>query len=644
MSALPICYCGSAKALPIRRHLRAGPLTLDYENGDLRYIRLGDREIIRRWYVAVRDSNWGTVPAWLSGETIEAGAEDFRIAYQVEHRQGDIDFAWNGSISGTADGTITFRMDGLARTTFQRNRLGFCVLHPIRECAGALCRYELENGIAGKGSFPGLVDPHNPFRDLRAFAHEITPGVWAELRFDGDLFEMEDQRNWTDASFKTFCTPLRLPFPVTVEAGSRICQTITLRLVGLLDHPVSPPSSNSSLVIEPVVLGTLPQIGLGANEEHRPLTPRELERLRMMRPAHLRVDLDLAIADYPRHLRLEASHAAALGIPLEIAVTLSDHAEQELAGFVETLRELSPSIGRVLLFHGKEWSTTAPWIVCARAALAKIIPGVPIFSGTTANFRELNGARPPVNLLDGVCYSVHPQVHAFDNSSLVETCAALPDTVRTARSFCGDLPLAVTPITLRERFNPYATGPAAPVSPGQLPPRVDPRQMSLFAVGWTLGSLKYLSESGVECLTYFETIGWRGVMETEAGSPLPELFPSRPGMVFPLFHVLADAAEFAGNRVLRTRSSCPLRCEGLTLRSATTTRVLLANLVEAATPISIIGLGTRACVRILDESTFGDASRDPEMFRASPGSEWEVTGGRLDLTLRPFAYARIESE
>jgi hypothetical protein len=166
----------------------------------------------------------------------------------------------------------------------------------------------------------------------------------------------------------------------------------------------------------------------------------------------------------------------------------------------------------------------------------------------------------------------------------------------------------------------------------------------LFAAGWTLGSLKYLSESGVESLTYFETIGWRGVMETEAGSPLPELFPSQPGMVFPLYHVLADAAEFAGNRVLRTISSCPLRCEGLTLRSATTTRVLLANLVGEATTISISGLGTRACVRILDEITFGDASLDPESFRANPGSECEVAGGRLDLTLRPFGYARIESE
>ena len=35
---------------------------------------------------------------------------------------------------------------------------------------------------------------------------------------------MEDQRNWTDASFKTYSTPLSEPIPVTVKAGTRISQ------------------------------------------------------------------------------------------------------------------------------------------------------------------------------------------------------------------------------------------------------------------------------------------------------------------------------------------------------------------------------------------------------------------------------------
>lgn len=88
----------------------------------------------------------------------------------------------------------------------------------------------------------------------------------------------------------------------------------------------------------------------------------------------------------------------------------------------------------------------------------------------------------------------------------------------------------------------------------------------------------------------------------------------------------------------------PLRCDGLALRSGTTTRVLLANLVGEPTTVAITGLGTRARIRLLDESTFVDATEAPETFRANPGRECDVRDGRLDLTLRPFAYARIDSE
>ncbi len=72
--------------------------------------------------------------------------------------------------------------------------------------------------------------------------------------------------------------------------------------------------------------------------------------------------------------------------------------------------------------------------------------------------------------------------------------------------------------------------------PGELPPQVDVRQMSLFGACWTAGSFKYLAEAGTQSITFYETTGWRGVMETEAGSPLPELFRSLPGTVFPMYH------------------------------------------------------------------------------------------------------------
>jgi hypothetical protein len=168
--------------------------------------------------------------------------------------------------------------------------------------------------------------------------------------------------------------------------------------------------------------------------------------------------------------------------------------------------------------------------------------------------------------------------------------------------------------------------------------------MSLFGAGWTLGSLKYLAESGVASVTYYETTGWLGVMELAGGCALPEQFPSRPGMVFPLFHVLADANEFAGADVRPAVSSRPLAFDGLALSNGGRLRVMLANVTDEPQAVTVTGLSPRVRVRTLDETNFDRATTaDPLGYRANAGDEHGTVDGRLVLMLRPYAYARIDS-
>src|SRR4030095_1455830 len=139
---------------------------------------------------------------------------------------------WRGTRKGSSDGTLVYSMDGEARSGFLRSRIGICVLHPARDCAGAACRVEHADGSVEEGSFPALISADQPFLEVRAIAHEVAPGVRAEVRFEGDVFEMEDQRNWTDASFKTYSTPLAIPFPVEVRSGDCVRQSVALTLRG----------------------------------------------------------------------------------------------------------------------------------------------------------------------------------------------------------------------------------------------------------------------------------------------------------------------------------------------------------------------------------------------------------------------------
>jgi hypothetical protein len=366
--------------------------------------------------------------------------------------------------------------------------------------------------------------------------------------------------------------------------------------------------------------------------------------LKLLNLAHLRVDLKLSDPGHAERLRQSSHEAASLGVPLEAAVILSNSAEGELRSLVELVRSVKPTVCRWLIFHAAEKSTAEQWVKLARKHLEGYDPRAKVFSGTNAYFTELNRGRPPIESLDGVCYSINPQVHAFDNRSLVETLEAHVATVESARQFTGKLPLAISTITLKPRFNPDATAAVPDPAPGTLPPQVDVRQMSLFGAGWTLGSVKYVAESGVEFVTYYETTGWRGVMETEAGSPVPDKFRSLPASVFPLYHVLADVGELVGGDVITVRSSDPLRVESLMLVRGDRQRLLVANLTGEPQTVAISGLNSRLNVKRLNEDNVFDAMLEPGKFRASSSETVTATQGDLEIRLRPFEIARIDSE
>ena len=650
---------GSSAPLPTPHVLRAGPLTVVYAAGDLRYLRLGTREVLRRVYVAVRDANWGMVAPTIIDERIIATSDSFQISFQMQHQHDEIDFAWHGEIHGAPDGTITFAMDGEARTSFLSNRTGFCVLHPA-EAAGAAALVEHVDGSTEVTALPrliapqqidgGQIQPVQPFAELRALTHEIAPGMWAAVRCEGDIFELEDQRNWLDGSYKIYSRPLRFPFPYQITAGTTLRQAVTVQLhLYYAQHgQVAPapdtttPAHAITFTVGSAARGALPALGLGVASHSQPLSARAIERLRLLRPAHLRVDLNLQQPEYVAQLRRAAAESSLIDTRLEVAMTLSNNADAELAALLAVCREIEPVVARWLVFHSSEKTTGAAWVRRARAQLAPYAPAATFVAGTNIYFTDLNRERPDTAEADGVVYSITPQVHAVDNVSLIETAATIAATVESARACCGTTPIIVSPITLKPRFNPVATAPTCEPVPTALPPQVDVRQMSLIGACWTLTSLKYLAESGVASATYYETTGWRGVLETEAGSPLPEQFASLPGAVFPLYHVLADVGACAGGMVLEAQSSAPLAVDGCALVCGDTTRVLLANVTNTAQRVQVGGLAARVRVRILDEHNALMAMQHPEMFRASGGDEQASEGGGLMLVLAPYAVARID--
>jgi hypothetical protein len=628
---------------PRRVHLRAGPLDLTFEEGTLRWIRLGEREILRQVYMALRPPDWSTVVPVFSNLRIDDRGDSFEVTFAASHRQGAIDFSWQGRITGDVRGTIRFVMDGTAHRTFTRARIGFCVLHPM-ECAGRPVELARADGTREQGRFPEAIAPWQPFRGLAGMTHEVLASVRAEVRFEGETFETEDHRNWTDANFKTYCTPLSIPHRfVEVRAGEEIVQSVTLRLHGQVPT-VSTGAQPLVVTVGESPVGSLPRLGLGMASHGHPLTAREERRLRALKLAHLRLDLHLRASDVERRVARARDAAAALGAQIEVALFLTAGADRELERLTDVMRRLRPPVDAWLVFHEEELSTSEKWVRLAAPVLRALAPAARLGTGTNAYFTELNRERPPLDGVELVAYSLNPQVHAFDDASLMENLQGQRATIESARRFVGATPLAVTPVTLRPRLQPNGAPPEPAPVPGRLPSQVDPRQMSLFGAAWTLGSLKYLAEGGLHSATYYETTGWRGVMEGEPGPPLPDAFPSQPGAVFPLYHVLADAGECAGGDVMPARCSDPRRVEALALRADGRARILVANLTPEPQAVTVTGVPPRVRVRHLDERTAPQAIREPEAFRRESGKEVDARAGRLELELGPFAVTRIEQE
>jgi D-apionolactonase len=637
--------------------LRAGPIRLLYDpaSGFIRQLCLGDREILRGIYAALRDQNWGTVPGVLRELRSKIGQDFFEIEFEVTHCRDEILFVWRGSVRGDADGTVRYDLDGEARSNFLRNRIGFCILHPIRECAGANARQTRTDGRIVECRFPTVIEPQifgrASFQDLRAVAHEIEPGMWMEIDFEGDVFEMEDQRNWTDASFKTYCTPLALPFPVKISAGNRVRQSVCLRLTAR--HPTQTAHSVAvfdkparvTVVMPAAPAGRVPSIGFGVASHHQPLTSHEISRLRALAPAHLRVDVKLAAADWAEAWDETAHRVSQLGLGVELALHLPRDIAPDLKALAEALRRTGVPLVRILVLRDGESATRRHTLTLVRQHLAVL--DVPIGGGSDCNFCELNREQALGQFAladcDFVFWPITPQVHAFDHLSLVESIEAQPHTIQSARGFADKRPLIVSPITLKQRFNPVATGPEAPPPPGELPPQVDPRQLSLFGAGWTVGSLAALACAGAESLTYYEITGWRGVMETVSGAANPAQFPSRPGQVYPLYHVFAGVVGCSATVPVNVSNPLAVTAFALFDRGGLP-RLLLANVTDSARLVRISGWSQpNAQVRVLDESNALEMTDHPDHFLGQPVEPIVTEAGMLTMELPPFAFARIDA-
>jgi hypothetical protein len=638
-------------AAPPPRVLRAGPVLLDLDGADLRAVRAGDAELVQRVYMAVRDAPWNTIPGAFSDWTVRQDDDAFLVTFSARHVHDAIDLRWTGRIDGAADGTIRYEMDAVCHGVFEYSKIGFNVHHALDASIGRRYRIVDAEGRSRAGVLPDEIDPQRivdgtlsgMFEPYREIAIEVRDGIEAVVSLEGDLLELQDHRNWADANLKSYATPLALGFPFTSSDGLRIRQVLTIAFRGT---PRPAPAAGPVRIQVAERLGPMPAIGLGQASHGQPLSTREAALIRAARPAHLRVDVAAGDPAGLGDLARGIADGQAIGVPLELAVHANDADGDALTALAQHLRSSPVEVARVLVYQriagysAMSGCTPATTVALVRRHLEPVTGPVPFAGGTNQAFSDVNRDRPTNPAIGAVCFSVCPTVHAADDRSIVENIAGAAEVVRIAATFANGRPIVVSPVTIATRNGPY---PAGPQAPGALPPAVDVRQVSLLGAAWTAATLARLAETGASSITWYETSGWRGIVERDGGSPHPA-FPSQPGQAFPLYHVLADAGEWTGGLVRRTRSSAPLAAEALAVEDVDGLHVLVANLLPDPLVVDVDDLAApSATVRMLDQATAGHATKDPAAWRARAADSRRAGDGPLRLELAPYAVARVDA-
>ncbi len=623
------------KSFPIA--LKAGSLSMHYENGALRYISSGKHELIRMIYSAVRDKEWLNVDSAISNEKLEINPVSFRIKYKCRYLNDEIDFMADFVIEGNPDNSLVFSFEGEALRTFSKNRAGFCILHPIEGCAGKPCKITHSDNTVEKSEFPVNISPHQLFTDIKSI-HWKFEGLKCSLYFHGDIFETEDQRNWTDASYKTYCTPLAHPFPVTFNKGDRISQKIELKVTGDFNDEALK-ECLIRFTIDRTTKIPLPAIGIGRSTRPLPLTDNEIMILRKLKFDHYRVELYLFETGWKTKAEIAVGEAEMLNFPLELAIFFDDNALEQCVDLIAWLTATHTNITLIILYHITARSTPDIFTDSLSPLLRSAFPGVKIASGTNANFAQLNRDRPQSVKNDYICYSVHPQEHASDNATLVENLKAQEFTVDSARKFAKGKGICISPVNLQRRFNANIQNYEAPVSGNNCPPQVDPRIMSLFGACWTAGSMKYLFESGIKSVTFFETVGERGIMQGDFESRWPGEFPSVKEMIFPVFHVLRYILENKSYHIVKSISFSPLKVDLLVLSDGRLLKAIIVNFTTDKQEVKLDFCDDLLNISQLDAGSFTCAASNPEWQ-----SEIITINSESRLQLKPFSVNFIEGK
>jgi hypothetical protein len=486
--------------------------------------------------------------------------------------------------------------------------------------------------------------------EIRALKHTVVPGVTATVLMEGNKFEMEDHRNWMDASYKTYVCSLLDPWPYTLKKGEAFTQSITLTIEGKPAARKAGRASSAVTVDVGGVKGMIPAIGVGLPMAEAKHALAKADLVEAMDANHLVCQIDgrqrgqrEAAAAF-RDLR-EVTGALSF---LEIILPAEAPAQKEVSAIAAEMRAADYMPDAIVVTQAHDLksfqpNTPRPWGPSYEemaAAVRKEFPDVTLGGGMLSYFTELNRKPVPEGVFDFVTHSVCPTVHAADDISVMETLESIPSIIASARNMIGrNTPYLLGPSSIACRDNPYG----AAVAQNKGNARVcladmDPRQRGLFAAAWNIGLVSAMARGGLDAVALGAVTGPLGAIYRKISYAQP-WFDEAEAEVYPGYHVLSGLGAASGTKRLEAVSSAPSTIAALAFRAPEGKEVWLANLTAEPQVVKLSGLSGAAEIHHLSEGNFRALVTKPD-FLHRPG---EAVKKLSNIELGPYAAARIRT-
>lgn len=486
--------------------LDAGKMTVRIADGQVASVSWGGREILRGVTYFLRDADWATPLGETTLKVERQGESELSAKIAGTINAGGIRFDYTMEIEGDATGHLRISTRGTAGSTFRSNRVGLTVLHPL-DCAGEALRVIHSDGSTETGEFPFLISPSQPVFDIAGLAFPLNDREQVAIDFrsttpDGgtQVFEMEDQRNWGDASYKTYVGSLLDPWPFEVADGDVFEQHIEIRVT-----PAPVAAASVSAPADPAGAGDtgfrMPAIGVSVPHGRAAEALTNVRALGMFRPAY--------ISAYLRSDAMDPAELAAIGAlveTLECPLTLELEVDGEIT---RALPHAAAEISRAGLapeavlacpepyLHSYQPNGDWPDVMPLDAFYGKVrdsFPSARIGGGMLTYFTELNRKWPPASGIDYVGHSYCPIVHSADDRTVVQNIDTLAFIAKTVAAGLPEMPYEIVSAQLSMRQNPYGAAPQP--NPGNkriAMAEADPRENGQFAGLWMLDIARVLA-------------------------------------------------------------------------------------------------------------------------------------------------------